>query len=258
MMRSEMMKKILCTVALVLCILLFAAPVFAFNVPQSTNEFYVNDFAGVIDSSTEQYIMSRAVPLARETGAQIVVVAIDTLNDEPIEDVALSILRGWGIGDKQKNNGVLILLAVNDRQSRIEVGYGLEGALPDAKTGRIQDNYMIPHFKEGNFSLGIKSGFQAILNEVYKEYGIEGEMTEDIPSPAYGDNEDRMQLFGIIAIIIFLLIDWIFLRGSITRFLLIAFFNNRGGRGGRGGFGGGGSYRGGGGSGGGGGSSRKW
>jgi len=252
------LKRTLCIVAVLICALMFAAPVRAFDIPNPTNAFYINDFAGVVDSSTEQEILNRAVLLQQKTGAQVVVVTINTLDNEPLEQAALGILRGWGIGDKEKNNGVLILLVVNDRRSRIEVGYGLEGALPDGKTGRIQDEYMVPYFAEGNYSLGLKLGFSAIVNEVYKEYNIDEEITQIIP-PQPEQSNDPLRILGGIIVIILLLIDWIFLRGSITRFLFYVLLSSRGGgRGGRGGFGGGGGYRGGGGSGGGGGSSRRW
>lgn len=258
------LKRVPCIFAVIIFALMLVAPVLAFDIPNPTNAFYVNDFAGVIDSSTEQYILNRAVPLQQKTGAQVVVVTINTIDGEPLEETALGILRGWGIGDREKNNGVLILLVVNDRLSRIEVGYGLEGALPDGKTGRIQDEYMVPYFAEGNYSMGLKLGFQAIINEVYKEYNIDEEITQIYP-PQPEQGSDPVRAFGGIIVLILLLIDWIFLRGSITRFLILMFLSNRGGRGGsggRGGFGGGGfgggGFRGGGGSGGGGGSSRRW
>ena len=80
----------------------------------------------------------------------------------------MSCLDNMELEIKKKNNGVLMLLSIQDRKSRIEVGYGLEGALNDAKTGRIQDNYMIPYFKEDNWHDGIKNGYNAILSEVEK------------------------------------------------------------------------------------------
>ena len=110
--------------------------------PAPTKNIYVQDYANVIEADAERQMQIYSRRLAERTGAQIVVVTVDTTGDVPIEQYSLDILRTWGIGDKEKNNGVLMLVAVKDRKSRIEVGYGLEGALNDAKTGRIQDEYM--------------------------------------------------------------------------------------------------------------------
>jgi uncharacterized protein len=84
-------------------------------------------------------IVSIGRELYDKTGSEAAVVVIDTTGDESIEEYANGLFREWGIGNKQKNNGVLLLVAVKDRKMRIEVGYGLEGILPDGKTGRIRD-----------------------------------------------------------------------------------------------------------------------
>ena len=85
-------------------------------------------------------------------------------------EYSTNLFRQFGIGDKEKNNGLLILIALEERKSRIEVGYGLEGVLPDGKTGRIQDEYMIPYFKDNNFDEGILNGYKALFKEVANEY----------------------------------------------------------------------------------------
>lgn len=84
-----------------------------------------------------------------------------------------NLLGPIGIGDRTKNNGILFLIATDDRQLRIEVGNGLEGAIPDGKAGRILDNYVVPYLKNNEWDNGIKNGFNAILEEVCKEYNIE-------------------------------------------------------------------------------------
>lgn len=228
----------------------------AIDFPKPTLDFFVNDFAGVIDSTTEGQIQSASVRLYEKSKAQVVVVTIDSLEGEPLETYAMKLFREWGIGDIKENNGVLILISVKDRLSRIEVGYGLEGALPDGKTGRIQDNYMIPAFKEGDYSRGILGGFLAIIQEIYNEYGIEADTGhEQYVYREQDKGRDSKDLMVIIIIIIVLLIDWIFMKGSLTRFLIYSsFFNRGGGKSGRGG----GGFSGGGGRSGGGGSSRGW
>ncbi|MCE5286118.1 MAG: TPM domain-containing protein, partial [Pelosinus sp.] len=155
------------------------------------------------------------------------------------------------------NNGVLLLVAVEDRQSRIEIGYGLEGALPDAKTGAIQDEYMLPYFQKGDYDQGILNGYLALTAVVAKEYNVEfindakPAKTHAVKSKPWWEDLPWWAKFAAAALIVlFLFFDWVFLGGNIT-LLLLSLLRFRGGGGG-----GGGGY--GGGSGGGGGSNRNW
>ncbi len=224
--------------------------------PAPTQSIYVQDYAGVIDSETKSKINSLGSKLAAKTKAQIVVVTVKSLEGVPVETYALEILRKWGIGDKQLNNGVLLLIAVNDRQSRIEVGYGLEGALNDAKTGAIQDSYMIPYFTANDYNKGIWNGYQALVSIAAKEYNQDIN-TDAKPAKAHSANNQSWydslpwwaQLALVAGVLALFIIDWLFLGGSIT-YLILSLLRFRGGGSGGGGFGGG--------SGGGGGSSRKW
>ncbi|MDD4493317.1 MAG: TPM domain-containing protein [Eubacteriales bacterium] len=263
------MKKLRLLLITFIIAVVFPVTVFAAVYPEPNNNFFVNDFAGVIEDSVENRMLSAAIELQEKTGAQVVAVTVETIGDSTIEQYAYELFKEWGIGQKKENNGVLILVAVGNRLSRVEVGVGLEGALPDAKTGRIQDQYMIPHFKENDYTTGISGGYAAIIQEVYKEYGINVDINDVIKGKTYypaesEDDDDGFKFGGIIFVIIFLLIDWIFLRGSITRALFYMFL--LGGRRGGGGFGGGrggggfggGGFSGGGGRSGGGGSSRGW
>jgi len=238
------------------------------NYPTPNDNFFVNDFADVIDTETEWDIQNIAVQLHEKTTAQVVVVTINSLEGLSIEEYAVNLFRNWGIGTAEKNNGVLILVAIEDRWSRIEVGYGLEGALTDAETRRIQDGYMIPAFQEGDYSAGIKNGFLATVHKVYNEYGIDFEEPdgEFVYEAGNSSSEGDSTITFLILVFIFLLIDWIFFRGRITKLLFLAFISgrNRGGGGHGGGFSGGGGFSrgggfsGGGGRSGGGGSSRRW
>ena len=137
-----------------------------------TKEFYVNDYANLINTDTETYIINTNLNLYNQTGAQIVVVTVNDLEGRTIEEYATTLYRNFGIGSKEKNNGVLMLLALEEREFRIEVGYGLEGVLNDAKTGRIQDQYIIPYLKQNNWNEGIKNGYNAIIQIVAQEYGV--------------------------------------------------------------------------------------
>ena len=90
-----------------------------------------------------------------------------------IEDYGLKVGRSWSIGSKNDNNGVLLLLSTGDRQVRLEVGYGLEGAINDAKAGRLIDNYAIPYYAEDNFDIGTYELYKAVLSVVREEYGLD-------------------------------------------------------------------------------------
>ena len=140
-------------------------------VPQS-NEFYVNDTANVLNSDTEKYIIDINKELYEKTGAQIVVVTVKNLGGKSIEEYSTELFRQYEIGSKDKNNGILLILSVEDRKTRIEVGNGLETRLTNEKTGSILDDHAVPYFKDNNWNDGIRNTFDTILNEVCKEYNI--------------------------------------------------------------------------------------
>lgn len=227
----------------------------SFAIVPKTTEFYVNDSANLLFNDTEKYIINMNKALEDKTGAQIVVVTVKNLEGKSIEDYATELFRDYGIGNKEKNNGVLLLCAYEERQFRIEVGYGLEGILTDGKTGRIQDNYIIPYLSQNNFNDGIKNGFNAVLQEAESEYGImiDGAQEGNI----VGTSTTAKTVNSLIPHVILFIF-----------FILLMFFSARhgfffiGGIGpGRGGFGGGsfgGGSFGGGGLSGGGGSSRRF
>src|SRR5712692_4452530 len=100
-------------------------------------EGYVSDFARVVDASSKQALEQYCARVEQVTGAQMALVTIPTLEGEPVEDVANTIFRAWGVGHKGKDEGILLLLVIRDRRSRLEVGYGLEPILPDGLDGSI-------------------------------------------------------------------------------------------------------------------------
>jgi len=226
--------------------------------PKPTTSIYVQDYAGVLSAATKAKINNLGTQLAAKTKAQVVVVTLQSLEETPSADYALALLRQWGVGDKTLNNGVVLLVAVNDHQSRIEVGYGLEGALPDAKTGRIQDEYMVPYFQQGDYDKGILNGYMALAGEVATEYKVELQTdAKPVPvaqKPSSGSWWDSapwwVHLLIIAGLLVLFGLDWMFFGGTITYLLLSMISRGRGGGSGGGGFGGG--------SGGGGGSGRKW
>ena len=156
-------KKITTKILVVFIILINFLSINSFAIVKPTYEFYVNDYANILSEETENYIININKELESKTKAQIVVVTIPSLEGDSLEEYSTKLFRSFGIGDKTKNNGLLLLLALEEREFRVEVGYGLEGILPDGKTGRIQDEYMIPYLKENKWDDGIKNGFNAFL-----------------------------------------------------------------------------------------------
>ncbi len=230
-----------------------------------TDDFFVNDFANVIDSEDQQQMQNTGVALFKNEqteGAQVVVVTVETVDGADMADYALELGRAWGVGNKEKDNGIVILLATEDRKIEIAVGYGLEGAMPDSKAGRFLDVYAIPYLKQDNFSKGLKELYTAVVNEVYIEYGITPENYVSIENAEAEQGSDGMKiLYSWIALVICVLVfSALFGRrggggGFPIFFMGSGFGGHRGGFGGSGGFGGGG-FRGGGGGFGGGGAGR--
>ncbi len=217
-------------------------------VVNSTNEFYVNDYANILSSETEKYILDKSVELYNHNGAQIVVVTIPNLEGASIENYATDLFNSWGIGDKDKNNGLLLLLALDERMFRVEVGSGIEGILPDGKTGRYQDNYLIPYLKENKWDDGIKSLYDAFYNELYSVDNLE----------EYKSNEGEEALIAFIIWLIIIIIIISLIRKSNKHFG--GYYGGFGSSGGfsSGGFSSGGGFSGGGGHSSGGGSSRSF
>ena len=159
-------KKSIVWVCILFLVVWMGVTTVSFAVVTPNAEFYVKDDANVLSEETEDYIMQTNIDLEQKTGAQIVVVTIPSLEGESIEEYANELFRAWGIGSKEKNNGLLLLCSTGDRLFRVEVGYGLEGILPDGKTGRMQDEYIIPYLKENNYDEGIRNGYSAFLQEI--------------------------------------------------------------------------------------------
>ena len=184
------MKKVILTITLFFMFILPVSAISNDDVVDQTTEFYVNDYADIVSPEVEEHIININKNLHKETGAQVVVVTVNSLNGYSVEEYATTLFRKFGIGDKEKNNGVLLLISKGDRLLRIEVGYGLEGAIPDGKAGRIRDTYITPYLKNDDWDNGIKNGFDAIIVEVCEEYNIEVDdsiVIEGIPDNNYYD-----------------------------------------------------------------------
>jgi uncharacterized protein len=222
------------------------------QIPAPVGDIYVQDFAHVLNESERSQLLNLGRSIEDQTTAQIAVLTVETIGDRTIEEVATEAFRQYGIGNKKENNGVLLVLAMKERKVRIEVGYGLEGRIPDGKAGRILDKNAIPNLKNQQPNKAVVETYKVLANEVLTEYGKEG------IQPAQQTTQDKGSGVGIPAWVIFLVVvvvvflDFKFFGGTLT-YLLLSIVS-RGGRGG----GGGGSRGGGGGSSGGGGAGRGW
>ena len=135
--------------------------------PPPTQDIYVVDDAGMVEPEDRQKILSMGRDLDHATKAQVVVVTMNTLGPDSIEDYANRLFRKWGIGDKKKNNGVLLLIAKEDRKFRIEVGYGLEGAITDGYAGSVLDG-MKADFRSGKYSPAIVAAYGKLTQKAYE------------------------------------------------------------------------------------------
>lgn len=211
----------------------------AFEVPLSQG--YVTDLAQLIDTGTERKLEQYLRSFEDTDSTQLVVLTVPDLDGLPVEQAALEVAEQWQIGQQEHDNGVLLLVARDDRKVRIEVGLGLEGRLTDLLAGRIIDQELLPRFRQGHYSDGIIAGVFAISDAVRGEYKGDGSRKKRDKNP-----------FGLLFFLLFVLP--IFLPG---RRRSLFWFGGFGG-GGRGGFGGGGGFSGGGGGFGGGGASGSW
>lgn len=184
--------------------------------PSHTSDFYVNDYANVLSEETEEKILSTALALDNETTAQVAVLTVPNLDGEDIADFAVDTAHSWGIGDKDKDNGVLIVLAIEERQVWVTVGYGLEGTLTDIRTGQLQDQYAVPYYKNNDFDNGTLALFGAIVNEIrVEEYGLtpleEFEFSNQINTDTIELSEGDVRLFLLIFFSPLLLIGFVML-----------------------------------------------
>lgn len=213
----------------------------------------ITDRAGVLNRSDIPQLESKARAYHQQTGSEIAVLIVPTIGDQSLEDYAHDVFKAWGIGQKDKDNGVLFLVAIQERKARIEVGYGLEAQLTDLESGRLvnRESPMAQQFRTGDYAAGVNAVLDGIVQAIGGEY--------DPPKPKDGI-DDRISAFLPLGLIILFTIIGAFRR---RRFSGRKFGGPFGGMFGDGSFGGGGSGGGGGftfggGSSGGGGASGGW
>lgn len=205
-----------CLGALLFALLLLVPGFVAAAIPAPpAKDIYLTDNAQMVRAEDRQNILAIGEDLDQRFGAQLVVVTVDSLAGEDIESYANRLFRAWGIGDAQKNNGVLLLVAKEDRKFRIEVGYGLEGAITDGFAGEVLDG-MMPKFKDGEYSAGISQAYQRLARKIYAEY--EAAPPESLQ---LADEEEEWDLIDYVIATVFILVIvvCVFFFGPITSFL---------------------------------------
>ena len=140
-----------------------AEPLASIPNPRVKDGTWVTDMPGGLRPETVARLNQTIGEAQRTHGIEMAVVVVRSLDGQSIEEAAEQLFNLWGIGKKGKDNGLLFLWSTGDRKVRFEVGYGLEGVVPDGKAGAILDNFVIPHFKEGDFDAGVIAGVDAVL-----------------------------------------------------------------------------------------------
>ena len=156
----------------------------------------VTDNTGTLSSQEASALENKLQSLEQKKGSQIAVLIVSTTYPEPIEDYAIKVVEQWKLGRKAVDDGVLLLVAIQDKRVRIEVGYGLEGAIPDVIAKRIIDNHITPNFRQGSFYTGIEEGIEALSK------AISG---EELPAPkSSGDglSETETPYFFLVFVIV--------------------------------------------------------
>lgn len=248
-----------------LAVLAFAVPAAAQTFPELTSR--VVDDADIIDIPTEAEIDRKLAELEQKTTSQLVVVTVPSLQGYEIEDYGYRLGRHWGIGQKDKDNGALLIVAPNERKVRVEVGYGLEGTLTDAVSALIIQNAILPRFRAGDMAGGISRGVDDLIQVI----GGDTQYAEQAAAQRQEAPEGSDLVFNIIIFVFVAFYLWrLFARrgrsnlrrrrrgSSLPWIIPTGGWSSGGGFGGGGGWSSGGGFSGGGGGFGGGGSSGSW
>jgi len=187
--------------SLIFCV--FFTQVFAQEFPEKPTKL-VSDFAKILSPQENQLLEERLLSYEKETSTQIAVVTLQSLNGYPIDDYAIKLGNKWQIGQKGKNNGLLILIAAKDHKIFIASGYGMEGALNDGKLGTIIRRQMIPQFKNGNNYAAINNGLDAIIAAAAGEF-----VNENLP-----EKKDAKFFAAVFGFILLFFTMMFFMKGA--------------------------------------------
>ena len=187
--------------------------------PKPSQREYIVDTAGIVSAEDRAQIEKIGEELREKTKAEIVVVTVTTLDGTDIESYANKLFRSWGIGDAKQSNGVLLLIAKDDRKFRIEVGYGLEGEITDGRSGEILDK-MKPYFRDEKYSEGVLNAYQKLAACAYRAAGVApgADVSETLEEASSHEEEEPSILMNVL--IFFLAIIGMIVLGVILNWLL--------------------------------------
>lgn len=223
--------------------LFFVRPVLG-DEPYPAPQGLINDFAHVIPPAYEARMNSLAHEVLEKAEAALIVVTLKDIGGASIEEYTNKLYEQWGVGKKGEDRGAMILVALKERRIRIEIGYGLEGVIPDGLAGQVRDQAIVPYLKKGEFGKGLYHGLAALSGIIAKDKGIEITGKPDTPHQVVSSKRSR-SVYGILPFLFLLFIVLLFFRSGRTgmgAFLLLMLLGGgRGGFGGRGSMGGHGS-----------------
>ncbi len=168
-------------------------------------EAFVNDRAGVFTPEERGALEQQLAAFKTNTGPELAVLILPSLQGGEINDFANRLFAQWELGLKGKDDGFLLLVAVEERTLRMEVGYGLEGVLTDAACGRIRDEFITPAFKEGKMAQGVIAGMQAVM-ETLTRAAAEGPLTSEPPKEVTAGDGVKALLFLVILVVVFVIL----------------------------------------------------
>jgi uncharacterized protein len=179
--RTSFLKKAVCPISFFAFAFVTVLPILsALEVP-SRPDGYVTDRAGLLSPPAKAGLETALRGFEAKTSNQVVVATFPSLEGDSLEDFSMRLAEAWKAGQKNKDNGVIFLIFKNDRKMRIEVGYGLEGVLPDALAGQIISQVVAPYFRKGDYSGGILAGTDAIMKATQGEF--KGTPRKGAPNP---------------------------------------------------------------------------
>jgi uncharacterized protein len=182
---------------------------------------FINDYTGTISSEWKSRMNELALKVEKDTGCEIAVAVIDNLQGMEIEEYAVKLFEKWGIGKKAQDNGILLLISIQDKALKIEVGYGLEGIITDLEAKRIIDDVIIPRFKLNDYNTGIYNGIAEIANLIYAEQENNTGFVKTVPSEIRKSFSGFTSLPFLLAIgiplfiFILTLLPWLIIGGIV-------------------------------------------
>jgi len=201
----------------------------------------VNDYAGIMSQQYEHSLDLLAREVLQKTGTSVVLVTLKDIEGNDPADYANRLYEAWGVGKRGEDKGVLVLLALKEREIRIETGYGLEGILPDGLVGEILDTYVMPYLKKGNYDKGLSNAVAAVSSVIAKDAKISLTGRSATRNTKMAKGKPHINLFSLILffIVLSMLLGTRRGRAILPFILLMLLAGGRGGSGGFGGFGGG-------------------